>query len=60
MPGTKFFIQRRCMQCGHVCDVSLSHCPECGFLFIGEATELERVDWMEDMIKRQRIAEANK
>ena len=40
--ATKYYLMRRCMNCFFVCEFQLTRCPQCGYLFIGEANEQEK------------------
>jgi hypothetical protein len=59
MTATKYIIKKQCLNCFEINDPGLSHCKQCGFLFIGEATEAEKAEAMETLAKMREKAEKN-
>ncbi len=39
---TKYYLMKRCLQCWFICEHERNRCPQCGYMFIGEATEEEK------------------
>ena len=44
MSHTKYIKMKRCLACWQVTDFDLKRCPNCSFLFMGEATPEEALE----------------
>jgi hypothetical protein len=51
--ATKYIIMKRCLQCYHINDGSLTKCAQCNFLLLAEATEKEKLA-ANDKLERMR------
>lgn len=52
---TKFILLRRCINCWHTNEASAKKCSQCSMTFIGEASENEKMQAIEEIDRRKEI-----
>jgi len=55
--ATKYYPMRRCLNCFYITESTQKRCRQCGYLFIGEATEKEKLAHNNKIMKLQEIKE---
>lgn len=58
--GTKYIILKRCLACWQVNENHLKTCGQCNYLFTSEATEQEKQEANDKMLKLQEKVEEEK
>jgi len=53
--ATKFYLIKQCMYCSQINGIKLKTCTQCGFLFLGSATDQDKADYDEKKDKHDKL-----